>query len=241
MISVCMPTFNGEKFIRQQLDSILNQSVSIDELIISDDSSTDSTIEIIKSYRDKRIRLIENQKFRSPVFNLENALKQAKGDTLFLSDQDDIWYPDKVKIMFQYLENYNLVVSDCKLIDKDNNTIEPSFYKLIHSGSGFFKNFRKNTYLGCCMAFDRTVLEYALPFPKRIAIHDHWIGLNAELFSSVYFCKEKLVGYRKHENNQTPFTGGVSKNSIVYKLIYRIEMLFLILRNVIKKKLTKEN
>lgn len=235
MISVCLPTYNGEKFIQQQLDSILNQSVAINELIISDDSSTDRTIEIIKSYTDNRITLIENQKFRSPVFNLENALKQAKGDYIFLADQDDIWYPNKVKIVLKHLENHNLVVSDCKLIDKDNTILVGSFYKLINSGQGFFKNFIKNTYLGCCMAFDRSVLDYVLPFPKSIAIHDHWIGLNAELFSSIYFCDEQLVGYRKHENNQTPFTGGVSKNSFIYKLIYRVEMLMAIVLNVIKK------
>jgi len=235
MISVCLPTYNGEKFIQQQLDSILNQSVAINELIISDDSSTDRTIEIIKSYTDNRITLIENQKFRSPVFNLENALKQAKGDYIFLADQDDIWYPNKVKIVLEHLENHNLVVSDCKLIDKDNTILVGSFYKLINSGQGFFKNFIKNTYLGCCMAFDRSVLDYVLPFPKSIAIHDHWIGLNAELFSSIYFCDEQLVGYRKHENNQTPFTGGVSKNSFIYKLIYRVEMLMAIVLNVIKK------
>ncbi|MDP3436522.1 MAG: glycosyltransferase family 2 protein [Bacteroidales bacterium] len=235
MISVCLPTYNGEKFIQQQLDSILNQSVAINELIISDDSSTDRTIEIIKSYTDNRITLIENQKFSSPVFNLENALKQAKGDYIFLADQDDIWYPNKVKIVLEHLENHNLVVSDCKLIDKDNTILVGSFYKLINSGQGFFKNFIKNTYLGCCMAFDRSVLEYVLPFPKSIAIHDHWIGLNAELFSSIYFCDEQLVGYRKHENNQTPFTGGVSKNSFIYKLIYRVEMLMAIVMNVIKK------
>lgn len=235
-----MASYNGEKYIKQQLDSIFDQSIQIDELIISDDSSTDRTIEIIKSYNDKRIKLIENQKFSSPIFNLENALKHAKGDYIFLADQDDVWYPDKVKIVLKHLENHNLVVTDCKLIDKDNNTLTPSFFQLINSGQGFFKNLIKNTFLGCCMAFDRSILDYTLPFPRKIAMHDQWIGLNAELFSSVYFCDDQLVGYRKHENNQTPFTGGISGNSILFKLKYRIEMLFLIIRNLIQQKLDKK-
>lgn len=230
-----MPSYNGEKFIKQQIDSILDQLAVNDELVISDDSSSDKTIDIIKSYKDKRIRLFENQKFKSPIFNLENALRHAEGDFIFLADQDDIWYPDKVKTVLDQLKNYDLVVSNCKLIDANNAILEPSFFQLIHSGKGFFKNLYKNTYLGCCMAFDKSVLEYALPFPKGIAIHDHWIGLNAELFSSIYFCDEKLVGYRKHDNNQTPFTGGISKNSFRYKLSYRMKMLFLILRNVMIK------
>lgn len=235
-----MASYNGEKYIKQQMDSIFDQSIQIDELIISDDSSTDRTIEIIKSYNDKRIKLIENQKFSSPIFNLENALKHAKGDYIFLADQDDIWYPDKVKIVLKHLENHNLIVTDCKLIDKDNTTLAPSFFQLINSGQGFFKNLIKNTYLGCCMAFDRSILNYTLPFPRKIAMHDQWIGLNAELFSSVYFCDDQLVGYRKHENNQTPFTGGISGNSILFKLKYRIEMLFLIIRNLIQQKLDKK-
>lgn len=240
MISVCIPTYNGEKYIKQQLDSIFEQSVQIDELIISDDSSTDRTIEIIKSYSDKRIKLIENQKFQSPVFNLENALKQAKGDYIFLADQDDIWYPDKVKIVLKHLANYNLVITDCELIDNENVIQAPSFFNIVNAKKGFFKNLYKNSYLGCCMAFDRSLLSYTLPFPKGIAMHDIWIGLNAELSSSIYFCKDALVGYRKHENNKTPFTGGKSKNKILYQLKYRILMLMLILKNfVIKKFLSK--
>jgi len=236
MISVCIPTYNGEKYIQQQLDSIFAQATRVDEIIISDDSSTDRTIEIIKSYNDNRIKLIENQKFSSSIFNLENALKHARGDYIFLADQDDIWYPDKVKIVLKHLENYNLVITDCKLIDENDNTLAPSFFQIVNSGKGFFKNLIKNSYLGCCMAFDRNLLKYILPFPKRIAMHDIWIGLNAELFSSIYFCNEQLVRYRRHEGNRTPFTGRISKNSIGYKLKYRIEMLLLILKNLIMKK-----
>lgn len=236
MISVCIPTYNGEKFINQQLDSILIQLAEDDEIVISDDSSTDRTVEIIKAYKDKRIKLIENQTFKSPIYNLENALKYAKGESIFLADQDDIWYADKVQTILRKLKNYQLVISDCNLIDQDNKIIAPSLFEILNSRKGFIKNLIKNTYSGNCMAFNSSLIKHILPFPKRIAMHDQWIGLNADLLSSVYFCDEKLVGYRKHENNQTPFTGGVSKNCISFKMKYRIEMALLIMHNFIFKK-----
>ena len=102
MISVCMATHNGGKYIKEQIDSILVQISNEDELIISDDSSTDDTVEIIKKIKDKRIKLFENNKFFSPNLNFENALLHSKGDIIFLSDQDDIWKKDKVKIMGNY-------------------------------------------------------------------------------------------------------------------------------------------
>jgi glycosyltransferase involved in cell wall biosynthesis len=235
LISVCIPTYNGEKFLKQQLDSILNQSVPVDEIIISDDSSTDKTIEIIKSYKDNCIKLLENQNFKSPIFNLENALRNVTGDYIFLADQDDIWHSDKVKIVLGHLKNHNLIITDCDLIDEDNNVLASSFFAIANSGKGFFKNFIQNTYLGCCMAFDKKLLNYVLPFPKGIAMHDIWIGLNAEFVSSIYFCNIPLGSYRRHGNNTSPLRGE-SRYSIFYKLKYRIEMLLLVLKKFILKK-----
>ena len=159
MISVCIPTFNGEKFIKQQLDSILNQSMPVDEIIISDDSSSDNTVKIIKSYNNNRIKLIENQTFKSPIFNLENALKKANGDYIFLADQDDIWYDNKVEIMMKHLKDYNLVVSNCEIIDENDAVLVHSFFKVMNSGKGVFKNLIKNTYSGNCMALNKNLLK----------------------------------------------------------------------------------
>ena len=109
MLSVCMATYNGEKYIREQLDSILVQLSKEDEVVISDDSSTDRTVAIIKEFRDDRIVLFENQKFRSPVFNFQNSLNHAKNDIIILSDQDDIWKSDKVEVLMQYIYKYDLI------------------------------------------------------------------------------------------------------------------------------------
>src|SRR5687768_2114930 len=116
-ISVCIATYNGEKYNTEQLESILRQLPSDAEVIISDDSSTDNTLQIIDSFNDSRIHVWPNQKFRSPIFNFENALKHSHGDYIFLSDQDDIWMPDRIKKMLPLLNEFDLVVSDCKVVN----------------------------------------------------------------------------------------------------------------------------
>lgn len=229
MISVCLASYNGELYIKEQIDSILPQLSDNDEIVISDDSSSDSTIKILMSYEDERIKLYKNHTKKSPVFNFENALKHAKGDYIFLCDQDDIWLPNKVKTIIPFFDKYDLIVSDCKVVDKRLNVLENSFFDSLKSGKGFWKNFTKNTYLGCCMAFKKEVLDYALPFPSKIAMHDIWIGLLAELNGNSFFLKEQLILYRRHNNNAS-FGGGKSKNSFLIKIKYRT-LLFIELMN----------
>jgi glycosyltransferase involved in cell wall biosynthesis len=224
-ISVCIPTYNGEKYIQEQLVSILVQLSAEDEIIISDDSSTDTTLEIIKSLQDSRIKLFENNTFKSPIFNLENALKHASGDVIFLADQDDIWEPEKVKITLNKLQNSDLVVSDCSLIDASGNLVDPSFYALNKTKSGYLNNLIKNGFLGCCIAFNSKIKKSVLPFPKKIAMHDIWIGLTASLVGKVDFIEDKLIRYRRHGDNFS-FTSAKSKFSVTYKLSYRIYFLY---------------
>ena len=224
-ISVCIPTYNGEKYIKEQLASILVQLSELDEIIISDDSSTDTTLEIIKSLQDPRIKLIENNTFKSPIFNLENALKHASGDVIFLADQDDIWELEKVNTTLEKLKYSDLVVSDCSLIDASENLVNTSFYALNKTKSGYVNNLIKNGFLGCCMAFNTKIKKSVLPFPKNIAMHDIWIGLTASLVGKVDFIEDKLIRYRRHEDNFS-YTSTKSKFSLSYKLIYRIYFLY---------------
>jgi glycosyltransferase involved in cell wall biosynthesis len=225
MISVCIPTYNGEKYIKKQLDSILCQLSDLDEVIISDDSSTDATLKVIENFRDNRIKIFPNNHFRSPTFNLENALKQASGDFIFLSDQDDIWLPNKVNVMLEKLKEFDLCVSDCELINAEEKMLCPSFFQLNHSKKGFFNNLIKNSYLGCCMAFRRDIFKYILPFPPSIAMHDIWIGLCVELWGNSLFIKDKLIKHRRHSDN-TSTTSGKSKLSTIYKIGYRLNFLY---------------
>ncbi len=199
MVSVCIATYNGEEFIQEQLNSILSQIGEGDEVIISDDNSTDLTIEKIKAVGDKRIKIL-NANYRNPIKNFENSLKHAKGEFIFLSDQDDVWLPNKYGCCLHYLKDYDLVITDAIVVDEFLNQINPSFFEYYGSGLGVVKNMLRSTYFGTCMAFNRKILDYSLPFPKTREIgHDLWIGLVAEIIGNVYFCKEQLLLYRRHD------------------------------------------
>jgi glycosyltransferase involved in cell wall biosynthesis len=228
-ISVCLATYNGEKYIKEQIDSILIQLGENDEIIISDDGSTDNTIDIIKKYNDYRIKIYHNNNRKGVIGNFENALNYSTGEFIFLSDQDDIWLSDKIVKTLPYLKDYDLVISDCKIVDEKLNIVYESVFEKFGSKSGFLRNFYKNYYWGCCMAFNHKIKDYILPFSKKIAMHDIWIGLNVELNGSVFFLDQPLILYRRHGQNVSP-TGEKSKYSLVYKIYYRIIMLYEILK-----------
>lgn len=238
MISVCIPTYNGEKFIYQQIISILSQINSDDEIIISDDGSTDKTLDIIKSFNDDRLKIFYNNKIKSKYSfnlttqNLQNALLKARGEIIFLADQDDVWIDNKIERCINYLKNgYDLILHDCAIVDQNNNLIDKSYFKLNNSTPGIFNNIVKNSYLGCCMAINKKVLNYALPFPKDIP-HDIWIGLIAEEFTKVKFLQEILINYRRHGNNLSA-SGEKSSNTLLFKIKYRA----IILREFINRSL----
>jgi len=223
-ISICLAFRNGELFLKQQVDSILPQLSFDDELICSDDGSTDSSLEILKSFNDNRIKIIQSPATNNHVKNFESALAYCTGDLIFLSDQDDVWEHNKVELTKLHLQHYDLVISDCSLIDEKNNELASSMFKIQKSKSGILKNLIKNTYMGCCMAFKRSVLEKALPFPAHLKAHDQWIGLIAERYFNVLFLPQPLVKYRKHENNFTQ-TGKKSRLSRLEQFSYRITLI----------------
>jgi glycosyltransferase involved in cell wall biosynthesis len=241
-ISVCIATYNGEKFIKQQIASILSQLDSNDEVIISDDSSTDNTINIVKSFNDNRIKIFENNTFRNHIKNFEFAISKSQGKYIFLSDQDDIWLENKVKDCLIELKNYNLIVTNCVYINGNDEIINDSYFKFINAGSGLIKNFIKNTFLGCCMAFDRKILEKALPFPAKIVSHDNWIGLISEMYGTTKFLDKKLMLFRRHGKNFSANNGTdsmisgkspFSLKTILKNRVYLLIQLFLIfLKNI---------
>ena len=236
MISVCIATYNGGKYIREQLESILHQLRKNDEVIVSDDSSTDNTLAIVASFNDNRVKIFPNNEFHSPALNFEHAIKMAKGDYIFLCDQDDVWKSDKVALMLQYLKKYTLVVSDCTIIDKDGALIRDSLWNNKIPRKDVFSNLIKNHYMGCCMAFRRELLKVALPFPSKIPMHDIWLGLNAACFYSTLFIPEKLLHYRRHGDNASPTTDN-STLSWNYRISYRIYLILQLLRRKYSLKL----
>lgn len=224
-ISVCLASFNGGGYIFEQIKSILVQLKENDELIISDDGSTDATLSIISLFQDSRIRLVQGPR-QGLVKNFEYALSEAKGDIIFLSDQDDIWVNGKVDKCLDalVLANADMVVTDCFVVDKDMNPVAMSFFNLRQSGCGVFKNLIKNSYLGCCIAFRRHILDISTPFPNNIPMHDWWLGLVAESFGKVIFLNEPLIYFRRHVQNAS-CTANVSNFSIKEKMLHRYALI----------------
>jgi glycosyltransferase involved in cell wall biosynthesis len=222
-VSVCMATYNGERFLKAQMDSILDQLHDDDELIISDDSSTDGIPHILASYEDKRIKVLPSRRFGAPTGNFEYALTHCSNDLIFLADQDDVWYPGKINAMSDALRYADLAVCDCRMTDHELRTIFPSFFALNGSRPGLIKNLLKSSYMGCCMAFRREVLKKALPFPDSIPLHDQWIGLVAERYFRITFVPQVLLDHRRHHDNYSS-TGEKSRNSLKKKLEIRFQI-----------------
>ncbi|RKU63460.1 glycosyltransferase [Parabacteroides sp. AF19-14] len=237
MISVCMATYNGSKYIKEQIDSILSQLSPIDELVISDDHSKDSTCDIIRSYKDGRIKLFLNELPKGVTHNFENALLHSNGDIIFLVDQDDVWLPNKIKELRDFLiqGNYDLVTCNCALTDSELNITQDMFYvEQSPLDKSALENWVKNLWLGSCMAFHRKVLEATLPFPDKVVAHDLWIALFSQIHFKCGYYPKVLQLYRRHENTVS-FAGAKSTNSFWYKIAYRVYLAyFLLIRSITK-------
>lgn len=240
MISVCMATYNGEKYITEQIDSILCQLADSDELIISDDHSTDKTVDIIKTYKDPRIKLIFNSGKKGCTHNFENALSNATGDFIFLADQDDVWYPNKVSVMVSFLSknNYDLVMCNCALVDEHLSTLKsPFFDKDCPMERSIISNLYRCACLGCCIAFTHNALKAFLPFPPQVVLHDLWIYLFAISNLKCGYCHDVLLAYRRHQNTVT-FAGKKNTNSFFFKIKYRLYVIPHLIKRSIKYRIS---
>ena len=204
-VSVAMTTFNGERFLREQLESLLFQSYPIFEIVISDDGSTDGTMEILLEFsaRDSRFRILKNSERLGYVKNFEHAIRACRGSIIFLSDQDDIWVPSKTSALVDALPGRLLVYSDAELIDSTGATLLASFDQakgLGRAEPGILAILNGNFVTGCTIAFDRRLLGYALPFPDCIP-HDRWLSLVAAACGGLYRSTSILTRYRQHGNN----------------------------------------
>ena len=234
MVSVCMATYNGERFIEEQLKSILTQIEPCDEIVISDDGSTDNTIKIIKNLNDPRIKIFHHSKskakyrFDYTTHNFENAILHSKGDIIMLSDQDDIWLGNKYSVVVLALKEVDIVVSNCKIVDCDLNILCESRFSQITKSNRILMNFISASNIGCCLSFKRCVMEKVLPFPKYGVAQDYWIVVFGSLFYKFKYIDEPLILYRRH-NQTVSATCGKSGDTLIYKIGYRWRFLFSIL------------
>ncbi|MEZ8952713.1 glycosyltransferase family 2 protein [Vibrio cyclitrophicus] len=231
-----MTTYNGEKYIKDQIESILCQLKEGDELLISDDGSTDKTLKILSdiSNFDSRIKIFSGPQ-KGLQKNFEYVLLKSRGDYIFLCDQDDIWLPSKVALTLHKLRESNLVITDCSVVDNNLQVLHESFFKLNGKRTSLISNLYKNSYLGCCMAFDRAVLDKALPLPNKVPMHDWWIGLVSALYFKTAFIDDSLIMYRRHGFNASS-TSIKSKNNIFKKFKDRLLIACFLLKLILKGK-----
>lgn len=209
MVSVCMTTYNGSKYVGQQIASILHQLGNSDELIVCDDRSSDDTVERVEAFSDSRIIVIRNEENLGHVKNFEKALSYARGDLIFLSDQDDVWHPNKVSYvrdLFNANSGVDVVHHGMTRVDADglpllNSRVLISQFRSRHV---VVSQFLKSYVFGCCIAMRRDFLRYILPFPESVYAHDHWIALTSGVHSSFLHTNEALIEYRIHGGNLTP-------------------------------------
>ena len=236
-VSVAMAVYNGEKYVRDQIVSILSQLRKDDELIISYDESSDNSLSILTEFAqsDKRVKIYDNPYKPGVVKNFQNAVEHCLGDIIFLSDQDDVWLPNKVDKVLREFENPHVavVIHDSKLTDSDLNVRFKSTFKL-RGGvrTSFLGNIYRLSYIGCCMAFRSFYKELVVPFPTIYRSHDWWIGSMLSCGKTkITAIDEALILHREHANNATPKSRP--------PLNYQLQVRWIIIKNVIARYLYK--
>jgi glycosyltransferase involved in cell wall biosynthesis len=223
-ISVCMASCDGERFIREQVDTVLRQLSASDELIIVDDASRDNTRTIIAEFNDDRIMLVKHESRQGIVPTFEHAIRSASGDILFLCDQDDIWPSDKVpRVMEVFCEHpdVSLVVTNLKVIDEGGAVVGGSRDDYRRFDARVLPNLFSNRFQGSTMAFRSSLIREVLPFPQGChLLHDAWIGMrNTIAGGRCYYLNEELLLYRRHSRNAS------RSLSVVQKLLKRARLL----------------
>ena len=220
-ISVVLASYNGEKYIRLQIQSIINQMKETDELIITDDGSTDNTISIISEFaQDKRVRLF-NGPHMGFTKNFENGLLHTTKDIILFADQDDYWMNNKLDTIRTFFENN----PSCWLVSHDqylatneeiyNNHFTTRSFDVRRVRHGLIYNILKSGYYGCCMGITKEFKDMLLPFPDTVNQHDQWISIVAEYFHKSYLMNEVLIAHRIHSSNFS------CKRSVAFRIRFR--------------------
>lgn len=206
-ISVVMATYNGETYLTEQIDSILQQKKQPIEIIVIDDCSTDKTWEILSLYskRDNNIKIYKNKQNIGVNGTFLAALKKATGDLIFIADQDDIWLTDKIEKMYKAWDGSNLICSDAIIVDKNKNILHKSeleYFKMnkeISMINPFYFIF-SNSISGHNVALTKRFLEDVTPFPEKI-MYDQWLAIVAHYNTTLQIVQDPLCLHRMHDNN----------------------------------------
>lgn len=239
-VDIALATYNGANFIRQQIESIQKQTYRNWRLIISDDNSSDDTVDIIKDMmsNDSRIYLVGNKRQGGVIQNFNYALSQTTSEIVLLCDQDDIWPEERLEILidkFKVLQRNDFVpammFTDLKLVDENNCLIAESFYRTnnINPQDNLKNNnlLWRSTVYGCTCIMNKKLVDIALPIPTYAHMHDQWLALLAKQYGNIFYFDYASVRYRQHSTNvvggrnKTPF----QKFNSIQKNLKRINLL----------------
>ena len=206
-LSIAMATFNGSRYVREQLESFMAQTRLPDEVVVSDDNSTDDTFEIIKAFAAEApfaVRLSQNQRNLGYTSNFNRALIKTSGNLVFLSDQDDVWFPEKLAVIESYAQQSPttlVFMNDAALTDQYlNETGLTKRGQIISAGMS-----DSDFVMGCCLCVRRELLDACLPIPTQFKGHDSWIVKMAEGVHRKVVVPDVLQWYRRHETNTSQF------------------------------------
>ena len=215
-ILVLLSTYNGEKYLKAQLDSLFSQSYKNFKLIARDDGSSDKTLEILKSYD---IELLPSNENIGVKGNFETLLKYAFGNSdaqyFMFCDQDDVWNKDKIEKTLKKMQELKnlygneiplLVHTDLEVVNESLETLSFSMWKSEHinpRANTLNKLLMQNTITGCTMMINRTLAMKSLSISSKAIMHDWWIGLVATTFGKIGFIEESTIKYRQHGKNDT--------------------------------------
>ncbi|QRR02820.1 glycosyltransferase family 2 protein [Dyadobacter sandarakinus] len=229
MVSVAMCTYNGERFLPEQLKSIAGQTVPVDELIVCDDRSSDSTVQIIRDFAKTvsfPVQIHINEQNLGSTRNFEKCLSLCSGDLIFLCDQDDIWRADKVSVQKNYLDTHpdiDAVFSDAMMVNDDSQPTGRTIWQEIEFDEVSQKQwtdgkpheilFHGFVVTGATLALRKSALERLTPFPTHVPdlIHDAWIAMLLSLQNKIDFIADTLISYRVHSSQQVGFGAKMEK------------------------------
>lgn len=251
LVSIAIATYNGSFFLKEQLDSIYNQTYKNIEVVVTDDCSSDSTLQILEEYHQKHGLIYHSNEHNLGFLkNFEKAISLCNGDYIALCDQDDVWIPNKIELEFRTLLEIEhsvgknipiLIFSDLQIVDYELNATSDLFYN-----SPNFNPYKtscnhllvQNVVTGCTAFFNLALKNIAIPIPTNATYHDHWLAMIASIFGEIKFLNVKTVYYRQHSRNCVG--SGKREDRYLWKALKKFIKIFLLPLDNEKFRLTFE-